>query len=283
MTRQGFINLITEKINKIENFPVLKSLAISQACLESAFGRKHFYNNIYGMKCHDPKKYAGCRLAGTKEFVNGSLNNYRLAFQTYHSFDESLEDYVRLMRLNRYKPVRQAKDYKEATEQIRLCKYATSPTYTNSLRRIIEKYQLYKLDTQGSYADKYSHITKNFRYYEVWSGDIRLGEHSIEPPEEIRTYIFACVEQLQFVRDKIGVPIIITSGYRTPEWNKYVGGVKNSYHKKGMAVDTRAVGIPLFIYYSYLLKYTKFNGYGYYRWKNFIHTDLRNDFTIFKY
>lgn len=148
MTNQEFINLLSKKIDNIKDFPVLKSLAIAQACLESQYGRKHFYNNLFGIKCHDPKKYAGCRLGRTAEFIDGSYKNLSLAFQTYNSFDESLEDYARLMNIPRYKPVREAKNYLEATEQIVACGYATSPSYRDSLRKIIEQYKLYELDNK---------------------------------------------------------------------------------------------------------------------------------------
>lgn len=42
---------------------------------------------------------------------------------------------------------------------------------------------------------------------------------------------------LQPVRNKIGKPMIITSGYRCPEVNKLVGGKANSQHLKGQAAD----------------------------------------------
>lgn len=41
------------------------------------------------------------------------------------------------------------------------------------------------------------------------------------------------LEALQVIRDSIGKPITITSGYRCPELNKLVGGVSNSSHTKG--------------------------------------------------
>ena len=37
--------------------------------------------------------------------------------------------------------------------------------------------------------------------------------------------------------------MIITSGYRTPEWNKKCGGAKYSYHIRGMAADIRVNGM----------------------------------------
>lgn len=44
-------------------------------------------------------------------------------------------------------------------------------------------------------------------------------------------------EVLEPARVKLGVPIIVTSGYRSVELNKAVGGVSNSQHIKGQAAD----------------------------------------------
>lgn len=48
---------------------------------------------------------------------------------------------------------------------------------------------------------------------------------------------------LSILRTKIGKPVIITSGYRTPEWNKKCNGAKYSYHMRGMAADIRVNGM----------------------------------------
>ena len=48
---------------------------------------------------------------------------------------------------------------------------------------------------------------------------------------------------LDILRHELGKPVIITSGYRTPEWNKKCGGAKYSYHMRGMAADIRVNGI----------------------------------------
>jgi len=138
-------------------------------------------------------------------------------------------------------------------------------------------------------------LTNNFYYKEFFSGDIKLGKNSIEPPMKYFDYIATLASELQNVRDELNkdrlrfnrkideIKIVITSGYRTNDWNKHIKGSRNSLHMKGRAVDSRAMGIPLFIYWSYLLEYSKLRHLGYYRWANFIHAGLINDFTIFKY
>ena len=44
-------------------------------------------------------------------------------------------------------------------------------------------------------------------------------------------------EVLDPVREKLGMPIVVNSGYRCERHNKDVGGVKNSQHLVGQAAD----------------------------------------------
>ena len=46
-----------------------------------------------------------------------------------------------------------------------------------------------------------------------------------------------CVHVLQPLRDTVGAPVYINSGYRSKRLNARVGGVKNSYHLRGLAAD----------------------------------------------
>lgn len=48
---------------------------------------------------------------------------------------------------------------------------------------------------------------------------------------------------LDILRNKVGKPVHINSGYRTPKRNKEVGGAKYSYHMRGMAADIRVNGM----------------------------------------
>jgi len=50
--------------------------------------------------------------------------------------------------------------------------------------------------------------------------------------------------KLEEVRKELGnKPIIVTSGYRTPEHNRKVGGEKNSFHMRGLAADIVVPGM----------------------------------------
>ncbi len=84
------------------------------------------------------------------------------------------------------------------------------------------------------------------------------------------------VAVLEQIREHFGKPVIITSGYRTPDWNKEVGGVVNSEHLFGTAADIRVEGVEpkeVAKYAESLMPYS--GGIGYYR--NFTHIDVRDN------
>lgn len=49
------------------------------------------------------------------------------------------------------------------------------------------------------------------------------------------------IVKLDAVRDMVGIPFSIHSGYRTPEYNATVGGVDSSAHESGHASDVGAL------------------------------------------
>lgn len=58
------------------------------------------------------------------------------------------------------------------------------------------------------------------------------------PREKQHSYnILHLATRLQTIRDKLKIPMKITSGYRPDPYNKRAGGEPNSLHKLGMAVD----------------------------------------------
>lgn len=48
---------------------------------------------------------------------------------------------------------------------------------------------------------------------------------------------------LDILRNQVGKPVHINSGYRTPTRNKAVNGAKYSYHMRGQAADIRINGM----------------------------------------
>lgn len=86
-------------------------------------------------------------------------------------------------------------------------------------------------------------ISKNFSWSEFEKTSrtaelANIGVRNVIPTFEIRDAVLALVTKLlQPIRDTLGKPMVIGSGYRCPELNKIVGGAKNSQHMKGEASD----------------------------------------------
>lgn len=53
------------------------------------------------------------------------------------------------------------------------------------------------------------------------------------------------VDVLDRIRERLGVPITVNSGYRCPEHNAEVGGVSDSQHVLGTAADITYDGIDI--------------------------------------
>lgn len=134
-----------------KEFNILPSLTIVQAICESGWGKSSLtskYNNLFGMKWTKNCGYYYVELL-TSEYVNGKYIRVKAKFRKYDSWEDSIKDHSRLLQKSRYKPVLECKDYICATEQIRKCGYATSPTYTQTLRKIIEQNSLQLIDKEA--------------------------------------------------------------------------------------------------------------------------------------
>ena len=87
-------------------------------------------------------------------------------------------------------------------------------------------------------------LTRNFTYEELCNSNVakRRGINNRPRTKEeekrvIENLKALCMEVLQPLRDFLGKPVVISSGYRCAELNKAVGGVRNSQHMKGEAAD----------------------------------------------
>ena len=80
------------------------------------------------------------------------------------------------------------------------------------------------------------------------------------------------LERLQALRDMLGRPVIINSGYRNPAHNAAVGGSPNSYHLRGMAADIRVSGMSP----AQLAATARRAGFrGIITYATFVHVDVR--------
>lgn len=116
-------------------------------------------------------------------------------------------------------------------------------------------------------------LTKNFNRKEFDSKD------GVEVPKQYFSNLQKLANNLQIIRDYLGVPISITgSGYRTPSHNKKVGGAKNSQHLTASAADINAKGLtPKQLYNTIedLISKGKIVQGGLGLYKNFVHYDIR--------
>lgn len=87
--------------------------------------------------------------------------------------------------------------------------------------------------------------------------------------------LLAICREFDAIREAWSGPIGVTSGYRPEPINAQVGGVPNSYHTKGMALDIYPVDASLQKFYSWLIQRWS-GGFGDGRNKGFIHIDTRN-------
>ena len=87
-------------------------------------------------------------------------------------------------------------------------------------------------------------LSENFTLEELIHSNTaeRMGIDNVPKDEKVVENLRSlCLEVLQPLRDYVGAPVHINSGYRCPELNMAVDGVKNSQHCRGEAADIQIV------------------------------------------
>lgn len=108
-------------------------------------------------------------------------------------------------------------------------------------------------------------LSKNFRVKEFQCKD---GTDTVIIDDDL-------VKMLQGIRDHFGVPVILTSAYRTITYNRKVGGSQSSFHIRGRACDIMVSGIDPVIVGMYA-ENIRAGGIGVYSYDNgFVHVDTR--------
>ncbi len=117
-------------------------------------------------------------------------------------------------------------------------------------------------------------LTENFSVHEFRDSNVFYRNHFtlIHP---------SLIVLMQRVRDDIGKPITVLSGYRTEKHNERVGGAPKSYHTIGYAADWTA-DIDLEAWWDTMtcfrndkVRYDLLGGGAYYPDHKYIHVDVR--------
>jgi len=74
-------------------------------------------------------------------------------------------------------------------------------------------------------------LTENFSLREFRCKD------GSDVPEDLIENVQELANNLQVLREHINLPIIVISGYRSPEYNKKIGGARRSQHMSAKAAD----------------------------------------------
>lgn len=82
----------------------------------------------------------------------------------------------------------------------------------------------------------------------------------------------ASMDRLQRLRDILGKPLVVNSGYRSPTYNNRIGGAKASQHMRATAYDISMKNHDPAVFEAAARK-AGFTGFGFYQRSNFIHID----------
>ena len=159
LTTQQFIDTIGEDARKLcQQSDLYASVMIAQAVVESASGSSGLscepYNNLFGIKgSYDGKSV---RMKTQEDDGEGHLETIVAEFRKYPTMLESLEDYVGLLTNNSlYNPVKKSntESYEDACDYLQ-GRYATSTSYSRTLKAYIDAYDLTEYDKPVEEAKK---------------------------------------------------------------------------------------------------------------------------------
>ena len=108
--------------------------------------------------------------------------------------------------------------------------------------------------------NKDMHLSEHYTLGEVTKTSVKTADGNIPSHVAIENLRNLCENWLEDLRysnnvlyGDMDMPIIITSGYRSPEVNKAVGGSPTSNHLTGCAVDIRCAGFEQALRYANIL------------------------------
>ena len=122
-------------------------------------------------------------------------------------------------------------------------------------------------------------LTKNFNSSEFACKD------GTAVPSALLSNLLELAENLQVLRDELGAPITISSGFRTISHNNKIGGAKNSYHLRAMAADIVVKGYTanqVFTKILELIKKGMLKAGGLHCYDSWVHYDIRGYLQLYK-
>ena len=157
LTTEQFISQIGEDARELcQENDLYASVMIAQAVVESASGSSGLscepYNNLFGIKgAYEGKSV---RMKTQEDDGQGNLETIVAEFRRYPSLTESLKDYVGLLTGDTlYAPVKKSntESYEDACDYLQ-GHYATSTTYSRTLKAYIDAYDLTQFDVPSDQA-----------------------------------------------------------------------------------------------------------------------------------
>lgn len=147
---------------KMRQYGIPASITLAQGILESSSGRGRLAtkaNNHFGIKCHD---WTGAKIYHDDDKKGECFRKYKdskYSFQDHSVFLTTRKRYHKLFILEK-------DDYKGWARELKAAGYATDRKYPQKLISLIERYKLYRFDTEVLGKE-----VKNIDRHRVVSGD----------------------------------------------------------------------------------------------------------------
>jgi hypothetical protein len=121
-------------------------------------------------------------------------------------------------------------------------------------------------------------LTPSFNIREFYSGVVGKSGKTDPVPARYHADVLELARNLQVLRDHLGKPIRINSGYRNPAYNKHIGGATDSQHLYAKAGDLHVAGVtPAQVYCTIesLIAAGRMKQGGLGIYNTFVHYDIR--------
>lgn len=212
MTRKEFMEKVADyAVEHYEQHKILPSMTIAQAIIESSWGTSELgvkAHNYFGMKWN-PK--CGCDYYEKKtgeQRKDGEYYTVVAKFRKYPTMKDGLKGYYDFIESKpRYNNLKGVTDYKEACMLIKTDGWATSLTYTQTLIKTINIYDLTRYDSMV--LDTNATVTADCKFYKgmnEWEGYYR----KVTPSQKVK-----------IVKD-------VSNGWSRVSFNNHTGYIKNT-------------------------------------------------------